>query len=112
MLGIGFCPFATNRWFAGVFTGKNLPVTGNVHALGRYRVLTHATRMRQESPVAQGFLALQGFARVCRREQPGKTVNRLVAGSNPARGAKSQFLPDWDSCRPQLARRWPLFLPK
>ena len=37
-------------------------------------------------------------------EQPA--VNRLVAGSNPARGAKSQFLPNWGRSRPQLARRW------
>src|SRR5262245_49620152 len=32
-------------------------------------------------------MALQGFARVCRRKQPEKTVNRLVDGSNPSRGA-------------------------
>jgi hypothetical protein len=28
------------------------------------------------------------------------SVNRLVAGSNPARGAKSQILPNWACCRP------------
>jgi hypothetical protein len=55
MLGIGFCPFATNRLVRRLFTGKNLPVPGNMHALGRYRVHARATRMWQESPVAQWF---------------------------------------------------------
>ena len=76
----------------GPFPGKNLPVTGNVHALGRYRVLTHATRIILELPMLQWFLLLQRFARVCRRRQPEKTVNRLVAGSNPARGAIAKFV--------------------
>ena len=53
----------------------------------------------------------------CRASFPGSSVveqpavNRLVAGSNPARGAKSQFLPNWACCRTQLAWRWPSFLP-
>src|SRR5262245_10086220 len=43
-------------------------------------------------------------------EQPA--VNRLVAGSNPARGAKSQFLPNWACCGTRPALRWPLFVPR
>ena len=43
-------------------------------------------------------------------EQPA--VNRSVAGSNPARGAKSQFSPNWAFHGPRLARRWRWFPPK